>query len=109
MLDEDATSEGVQINNQYAYVIGLQATEGEQVDNQNLNLVSINPNLVNYRTAVVAKIQNDQPILMSKIDIHAEIFEEGNDNPIKTADLENAQFVPNSTMDFTIDWENEYF
>lgn len=108
VLDEDETSDGVQINNQYAYVIGLQATEDEQADDQNLNLASIKPNLVNYRTAVVARIQNDQPILMSKIDIHAEVFEEGSDNLIKTADLENAQFAPNSTMDFTIDWENEY-
>lgn len=107
--ESDQNEESVQINNQYAYVIGLQVTEDEdQETTSNLNLTEIEPSLVNYRTAVVAKSQNDQPFILDNVDIEAEVYDADGQEAIKTATLEATNFAPNSTMDFVIDWENQY-
>lgn len=107
--ESDQNEESVQINNQYAYVIGLQVTEDEDHEaNSNLNLTGIEPSLVNYQTAVVAKLQNDQPFILGNIDIEAEVYDANGQEAIKTATLEAANFAPNSSMDFVIDWENQY-
>jgi len=107
--ESDQNEESVQINNQYAYVIGLQVTEDEdQETTSNLNLTGIEPSLVNYRTAVVAKLQNDQPFILGNVDIETEVYDADGQEAIKTATLEAANFAPNSTMDFVIDWENQY-
>ena len=99
----------MQINNQYAYVIGLQVTEDEDQEAiSNLNLTGIEPSLVNYQTAVVTKLQNDQPFILGNIDIEAEVYDANGQEAIKTATLEAANFAPNSSMDFVIDWENQY-
>ncbi|MGH2110171.1 DUF3324 domain-containing protein [Aerococcus urinaeequi] len=64
--------------------------------------------LVNYRTAVVAKSQNDQPFILGNVDIEAEVYDADGQEAIKTATLEATNFAPNSTMEFVIDWENQY-
>lgn len=46
---------------------------------------------------------------MNGVDIEAEVFKENNpDEVLKTASIEDGQFAPNSTMEFVIDWENQY-
>lgn len=47
-------------------------------------------------------------MIVGDVSISAEVFEADGEEPIKTAEMESAQFAPNSTMDFVIDWENEY-
>lgn len=106
--EEEAASEGVQIDNRYAYVVGLQIRENDAVIEPNLTLKGIQPSLVNYRTAVIAEIQNDQPTIIGDLKIDAKVYKEDGSEPIKTAQIDKGQFAPNSTMDFTIDWENEY-
>lgn len=94
----------MQINNQYAYVIGLQVTEDEDQEAiSNLNLTGIEPSLVNYRTAIIAKLQNNQPFILGNIDIEAEVYDANGQETIKTATLEAANFAPNSMLDFVID------
>lgn len=106
--EEEANNEGVQIQNRYAYLIGLQVTEDEQQMTPNLELKDIELTLVNYRTAVVAKIQNDQPNILSGVTISAKVYEADGDEAIKSSIMENTKFAPNSTMDFVIDWEKRY-
>lgn len=108
-FEEENSQGGVQISNEYAYVIGLQVTEDEQVVSPHLNLKEIYPELVNYRTAIVAELQNDQPVIIGDVDIEAEVYKENKpDEVFKTASIESGQFAPNSTMEFVIDWENQY-
>ena len=108
-FEEENSQEGVQISNEYAYVIGLQVTEDEQVVAPHLNLKEIYPELVNYRMTIVAELQNDQPVIIGDVDIEAEVYKENKpDEVFKTASIESGQFAPNSTMEFVIDWENKY-
>ena len=109
LVEDDQNEESVQINNQYVYVIGLQVTEDEDQEAiSNLNLTGIEPSLVNYRTAIIAKLQNNQPFILGNIDIEAEVYDANGQETIKTATLEAANFAPNSMLDFVIDWENQY-
>ena len=54
---EDESSQAVQIQNKYAYLIGIQLSENDHEVNPDLQLKNITPQLVNYRTAVVANIK----------------------------------------------------
>lgn len=63
--------------------------------------------LVNHRPAVVARIQNSQPLLMEDVTIKAKVYEENSSKSIRETKQEGIQMAPNSTMDFVIDWNNE--
>lgn len=108
--DEEAESsgEGVSIENRYAYVIGLQLSQSDEAVEPQLNLKAIEPSLVNYRTAVIAQIQNPQPLLMGGVHISAQVFEAEGTEPIKESTMEDVSFAPNSTMDYVINWDNQY-
>jgi hypothetical protein len=103
---EEQATEGVSIQNQYAYVIGLQLSENAQLVKPELNFLSVESKLVNYRTAVQARIQNSQPVLMENIKVNAEVYKDKDSEPYKTSASE-IKMAPNSTIDYTIDWENE--
>jgi len=105
--DDDEETEGVSIQNRYAYVIGLQISENDDEVPSELNLQSVTPTLVNHRTAVVAEIQNSQPKLMNNVTIDAQVYEENSSEVIREVTQENINMAPNSTMDFVIDWENQ--
>lgn len=107
-LSEEEGEMGVQIRNRYSYLIAVQLTQDEAQLPPNLEFVHVEPALVNYRTAVVANIQNDQPNILGNVSITGEVYEFGDDEPIKISKLEDVSFAPNSTMEFVIDWENRY-
>jgi hypothetical protein len=106
VLQEEQATEGVSIQNQYAYVIGLQLSENDQLVKPELKFLSVESKLVNYRTAVQARIQNSQPVLMENIKVNAEVYKDKDSEPYKTSASE-IKMAPNSTIDYTIDWENE--
>lgn len=106
--EETAEAEkGVTIQNKYAYVIGLQLSESDEKVAPELHLNSVEPTLVNHRTAVVANLQNSQPVLMRNVTIDAKVFEEDETEAIKELHQENVNIAPNSNMDVVIDWENQ--
>lgn len=62
-----------------------------------------------YLYKYIAELQNDQPVIIGDVDIEAEIYKENKpDEVFKKASIESGQFAPNSTMEFVIDWENQY-
>jgi hypothetical protein len=107
VLDEAEEHEGVNIENRYAYVIGLQLSENDDPVEPNLELQSVEPGLVNQRTAVVAAIQNSEPLLMEDVTIQAAVYEENASDPMLETEQEGINMAPNSTMEFVIDWNNQ--
>lgn len=105
--EAESSGEGVSIENRYAYVIGLQLSQNDEPVKPELHLKSIEPSLVNYRTAVVAQIQNPQPLLMGGVEIKAHVYEAEGTEPIKESEMKEVSFAPNSTMDYVISWENQ--
>jgi membrane-associated HD superfamily phosphohydrolase len=104
--EAEEETEGVTIQNRYAYVIGLQISESDEEVSPELLLQSITPTLVNYRTAVVTELQNSQPRLMNDVTVNAKVYEKNNSEVIRDVTQEEINMAPNSTMDFVIDWDN---
>lgn len=107
VLEADESDDGVNIQNNYAYIVGLQLSQTDKQIEPDLNLNFVEPRLVNYRTAVVANIQNTQPTLLEDAEITAKVFEENETDPIKELYQEQVNIAPNSNMDVVINWENE--
>ncbi|MBK3913627.1 DUF916 and DUF3324 domain-containing protein [Listeria ivanovii] len=100
-------AKGVSIKNEYSYVVGMQLTETDKQVLPNINLISIKPSLVNYRTAIVAKLQNDQPVIINGLSIDAKIYEQDSTKVLHQTKKSNMTMAPNSSFDFAIDWENK--
>src|SRR5690625_523885 len=107
VMDEEEASEGVSLQNKYAYVIGVQLSENDHEVFPEVELTSVQPELVNHRTAVVSNLQNSQPVLIEDMAVEAEIYKQGEKEALKSKKQEQINMAPNSTMNFTIDWENE--
>ena len=67
----------MQIQNKYAYVIGVQLSENDHEVYPDLQLKNIKPQLVNYRTAVVATIQNSEPVIIRNLNVQASVLKKG--------------------------------
>ena len=104
---KDESSQAVNIQNKYAYVIGVQLSENDHEVYPDLQLKNIKPQLVNYRTAVVATIQNSEPVIIRNLNVQAFVFKKGDTKVLHESYKENMSMAPNSNMDFVIDWENQ--
>jgi len=90
-----------------SYVIGIQLSENYKEVTPELHLTSVDPTLVNHRSAVVASLQNSRPVLVENTSFQAQVFEENGTEPIKEVQQDNINMAPNSNIDVIIDWENE--
>lgn len=104
--EDETQSEGVSIENRYSYVIGVQLSETDTVIAPDLQLKNVGPGLANGRTALIAEIQNTEPVILRNLDITTAVYDEHNEL-IRSVKSEDYSMAPNSTMDYTIDWENQ--
>lgn len=104
--EEEAENEGVNIDNKYSYVIGVQLSQNDDDVEPELSLESVTPELTDYRTSVVATIQNKQPVIMEDLTIEAKVYEENEEKPIQEVKDNNFKMAPNSDLSYTIDWED---
>ncbi len=96
----------IQIKNKYSYVLGLKLSETDKEIKPKLYLKSVKPGLVNYHTAVIANIQNSEPVMVGYLKINAKVYN-STGKEINKVNVENYQMAPNSVMPFPIDWHNK--
>lgn len=101
---EDTELNGVQIQNQYAYVIGVQLRENGQVVQPDLSLKKVFPDTYNHRPVVTTLIQNSEPTIIKDLKINAAIYKKGKSELIKEK-AQTVNMAPNSTMTFNVEWE----
>lgn len=106
--DEQNDAEKVQIQNKYVYVIGVQLSENDHLIDPVLNFISVEPKLINHRTAIQATIQNPQSILMSNLKAVGKVYKKKGNGLFKEGEKE-VNMAPNSRFEFIIDWGNEPF
>ena len=111
-IDEKEKSDdtGVQVENRFSYVIGVRLSETDEALKPNINLLEVGAGQKNYRNTILAKIQNDQSILLNGIEVEAYVYEAKNTKDAiyynKETDLEMA---PNSSFSFGISTNNNAF
>jgi len=105
-IDTEKPADTIQINNKYAYVIGVKLTETMKNVKPELDLLKIKPKLVNYHTAIAVKIQNSKPTIVQGMEINAEIFKDGSNKALYSSNKVGLSMAPNSNFDYAIDLKN---
>lgn len=98
---------GIALENRFAYTVGLKLRQNTEEVKPDFHLKSISPQLVNYRTSVVANLQNSEALITKDMKISAWVYKKNSDTVLKEAHQENAEMAPNSNFDFTIDWNRQ--
>lgn len=100
--DNESKSEGISINNRFAYSLAVKLTVKNEISKPNLNLVKIKPNLNNYRKVINANIQNDQAAVTSNLSFHGEVTKKGSTKVLYKVNASNKIMAPNSNFDLPI-------
>ncbi|WP_088041176.1 DUF916 and DUF3324 domain-containing protein [Bacillus sp. EAC] len=111
-LDErefKSTSESIQIKNHYAYVVGIKLTETLKELYPELHLLRIQPKLVNFHTAIAANIQNSEAVIIEKMSVEAEIYQNGSNKVLYSSYRDGLNMAPNSNFNYAIDLNNDQF
>lgn len=104
---ENKQTKGISLKNEYSYIVGMQLTETDKQVTPHMNLLSIKPALVNYHTTVVAKLQNDQPVIIKNLSIDAKVYQQNSDKMLYQTKKADMIVAPNSNFNFGIDWKNK--
>lgn len=91
---------GVQIRNRYAYNVGVVLHESPDVVNPNLRIHQVRAALVNYHTAILARLQNDMPSFITGMNSHAIVYNAKTHKQILTEDKKDQKVAPNSHFDY---------
>ncbi|KQL33082.1 cell surface protein [Bacillus sp. FJAT-25509] len=97
-------NDNLQINNKYAYVIGVVLRETDKVIKPDLKLNGIQPKIVNARNVVTANIQNIKPAMLKNLSVDAKVFTEQGKKILHETKKENLRMAPNSNFDYAMDW-----
>lgn len=104
--NKTSTKKGVTINNEYAYVIGLQLQESSEKCKPNINLKYAKTKQINYQNYIVANLQNDQPTIINKINANAKVTKEGSSTTVYKLEKDGLDMAPNSNFDLPVSTDN---
>ncbi|MCA5013469.1 MULTISPECIES: DUF916 and DUF3324 domain-containing protein [unclassified Enterococcus] len=106
---EKSADSGVQIKNNFAYVVGVSLRENDNEVKTHLELNDIVPTQVNYRNFVKANIQNTTAEIVKNFKVDARIYTEKGKEVLHQTKKEDMRMVPNSNFDYAISWDNQEF
>ncbi|MHC5252787.1 DUF916 and DUF3324 domain-containing protein [Listeria kieliensis] len=101
--------ENVQIENRYAYVIGVRLVETKKAVQPDLKLNAIKPSQINYRNVLKANLQNTKPVIIQGFKVDAKVTKRGKDQVLFQEKKENMRIAPNSNFNYGINWNNQEF
>lgn len=102
--ETEKTKNKVSFINKFQLVkaVMIRNTEDEIVPNIKLN--EVKPALHNYRTAVIANIQNTTPVLLKNVQVKADIYKSNSSKVMKSVFRNDIELAPNTNFDFPIMW-----
>ena len=107
--EEASTGEGVAIKNEFAYVVGVVASNSRNAVKPDLELVDVFADQLNYRNVISATIQNFTPTFVNRMAVEATVQRAGENEVLYEASEEMMQMAPNSNFDFPISLEGDRF
>lgn len=107
--EEKPKEEKAQIENKFAYVIGLKMGMNEPEVEPSLELNEVKATQINYRNAVTANLQNTEPTIVSPLEVEAKVFKEKGKNALFASQNDDIGMAPNSNFDYAINWDNKEF
>lgn len=105
--DDKEETEGVAIENKYAYLIGVLLSQNDRYIRPELDFIDVKADLVNHRTANVITLVNNTPVLIEDLEIQAKIYKEKERTPLKEKQQAGINMAPHSKMEYVVEWDNE--
>lgn len=103
--DKKSTSKANQnaaIQNQFASAIAMVLKEVDTEVSPQVNLINVKPDQTNGYNQITVQLQNNQPLIMSKVKVKAKIYASNAKKAVYTAERSNMQLAPNSLFNYPI-------
>jgi cbb3-type cytochrome oxidase subunit 3 len=107
--ETEASGEGVAIKNEFAYVVGVVASNDRSAVKPDLDLLDVFADQLNYRNVISANLQNFTPTFVNHLEVEATVQKEGENDILYRARQEQMQMAPNSNFNFPISLEGDRF
>lgn len=101
------SKQGLSIENDYSYVVGLLMRQNQTAVAPNLILREVKPGQVNARNAILANLQNDQRTYINQVSISAKITRKNSKEVLYQEEREQLQIAPNSNFSFPISLDKQ--
>ncbi|MEA5001902.1 MAG: DUF916 and DUF3324 domain-containing protein [Christensenella sp.] len=98
--------QGVYINNEYSYVLGVKLTETDKEVLPAFVGVEAKPELLNYRVNVVHYIRNTEAAIAKNVQLDIEVYSQNEQAVVKTS-TKTIDMAPNSVMPYAVMWDGE--
>ncbi|MDT1958738.1 DUF916 and DUF3324 domain-containing protein [Carnobacterium divergens] len=107
--EETDSDEGVQIKNKFAYSLGIQLRETDElvIPKLKMNQKKIKANSINGHTGVTINLQNPARTLMRDLEVKMTIYKKGSQKKLISSTKKGLKMAPNSNFDYGIDWNNQ--
>ncbi|MGQ4224504.1 DUF916 and DUF3324 domain-containing protein [Enterococcus mundtii] len=107
--DETTDEEGVAIQNEFAYIIGVVVSNKQDAVQPDLELLDVFADQLNYRNVISANLQNFTPTFVNRLEVEATVQKAGEEEILYQASQEQMQMAPNSNFNFPITLEGDRF
>ncbi|MED4130002.1 DUF916 and DUF3324 domain-containing protein [Shouchella miscanthi] len=104
--NKESTEQGLSINNQYAYVVGIVLQQTENPITPDLLLHDVYADQLNARNVIMADIQNPKPMYMNQLAVQAVIKNDSNQTVLES-ETDGMQMAPNSHFSYPIPLEGK--
>lgn len=94
------SSNGLAIENNYAYVLAVVLRESDKLPEKSLNLNKVEADQVNARNVINAELSNPEPRYLNKLTIKTVIKRKNTDEILYSNSKENMQMAPNTSFKF---------
>ncbi|ONN41000.1 DUF916 and DUF3324 domain-containing protein, partial [Enterococcus mundtii] len=106
---ETSDEEGVAIQNEFAYIIGVVVSNNQEAVQPDLDLLDVFADQLNYRNVISANLQNFTPTFVNRLAVEATVQRVGEEDILYRANQEQMQMAPNSNFNFPISLEGDRF
>ncbi|WP_066025191.1 DUF916 and DUF3324 domain-containing protein [Enterococcus mundtii] len=106
---EPSEEEGVAIQNEFAYVVAVLASNERASLKPDLELLDVFADQLNYRNVISANLQNFRPAFANQLAVEATVQKVGEEEILYEEKKEMMQMAPNSNFHFPISLEGDRF
>ncbi|OTP19946.1 DUF916 and DUF3324 domain-containing protein [Enterococcus mundtii] len=107
--EETSDGEGVAIQNEFAYIIGVVVSNKQDAVQPDLDLLDVFADQLNYRNVISANLQNFTPTFVNRLEVEATVQKVGEEEILYQASQEQMQMAPNSNFNFPISLDGDRF
>jgi len=106
---DETTGEGVAIENEFAYVVGVVVSNNRNSVQPELELLDVFADQLNYRNVISATLQNFTPTFVNQLAVEATVKRAGENDVLYKGEKKMMQMAPNSNFNFPIPLEGKRF